>query len=45
MTLKEYLRKSKPALDKLAEEAEAQRTNDEETKYEERIGGNNHDKI
>lgn len=45
MTLKEYLRQSNPALDKLAEEAEMQRTNDEEIKYEERIGGNNNDQI
>ena len=45
MTLKEYLRQYNPALDKLAQEAETKRANDEEIKYEERIGGNNHDKI
>lgn len=43
MTLKEYLRQSNPKLDKLVEEAEKQRTNDEEYIYEEKNGGNNHD--
>lgn len=41
MTLKEYLRQSNPKLDKLAEQAEIQRTNDEETKYENKIGDDN----
>lgn len=45
MTLKEYLKQSNPRLDKLAEEAEKQRTADEEYIYEEKNGGNNHDKI
>lgn len=48
MTLKEYLRQSNPKLDKLAEQAEVQQTNDEETVYENHIkknGGNNHDQI
>ena len=40
MTLKEYMRKSKPELDKIAEKAEVQRTSDEETKYEERKENN-----
>lgn len=43
MTLKEYLRQSKPNLDRLAEQAEIQRTNDEETIYENKIGGKNYD--
>lgn len=34
MTLKEYLKQSNPRLDKLAEEAEIQRTADEEYAYE-----------
>jgi hypothetical protein len=45
MTLKEYLRQSNPKLDKLAEQAEVQRTADEETVYENKIGGNHYDKI
>ena len=48
MTLKEYLRQSNPKLDRLAEQAESQRTNDEETSYEKYIketGGNHYDKI
>lgn len=45
MTLKEYMRQSNPSLNRLAESAEEQRANDEEIQYEERIGGNNHDKI
>lgn len=43
MTLKEYLKQSNPRLDKLAEEAEKQRTADEEYIYEEKNGGNNYD--
>lgn len=48
MTLKEYLRQSNPKLDKLIEQAEVRRTNDEETAYEnyiEKTGGNHYDKI
>jgi hypothetical protein len=46
MTLKEYLRQSNPKLDKLADEAEAQRTADEESAYEEKVnGGNDNDKV
>lgn len=45
MTLKEYLRQSKPELDRLAEEAESQRVPDEESAYENYQGGNHYDQV
>ena len=48
MTLKEYLRQSNSKLDKLAEQAEADRRNDEEAAYEDhiaKIGGNHYDQV